>query len=226
MSTSTSARFGHRRRQQADSAGGFATRVMERGVTLVEFAFVSVIMFSLVAATVDYGRGWQSGMAITEAARAGARVGSSQAKNSDADFNALMSIRASLTASDKLNDVELVVIYRADNANGVPPSSCVGTGSFSGTCNVFTKAQLEALTLSSFNIVDNSPNPPTGNGCAKSGYAPRAGWCPTSRVNSPQGSAEYIGVYIRYRQNNLFPLSGPSRTISRTAVMRLEPPTM
>jgi Flp pilus assembly protein TadG len=201
----------------------------ERGVALVEFSFVMVILLTIVAGTVDYGRGWQSSLAITEASRTGARVASGQARQPNADFNALTGIRASLVASEKIDNVELIVIFRSTTANGAVPTSCTSATAPSGTCNVFNRAQLLALGPTSFNIVwaANPNDPPTGGtGCANNGAALHRGWCPTSRVNSPQASSEYLGVYIRYRHDNLFPVLGDSRTIARTAVMRLEPPSL
>lgn len=225
MRTRALVRLGHHASKRPDHQ---SRSIGERGLSIVEFAFVALIMFTIVAGTVDYGRGWQSGMAITEAARTGARVGSSQANRPNADYDALMGLRASLTASNKMDDLELVVIYYSNTANGQVPASCT-TASPSGTCNVFNRAQLLALNNNSFNITwaANPDDPPTGgNGCAKSGNALRAGWCPTSRTNAPQGDAQYMGVYIRYRQRNLFPILGNDRVLSRTAVMRLEPPSV
>ena len=213
----------HRRRSNPTVAtAGF------RGVAIVEFAFVAIILSVMVAATVDYGRGWQSSLAVTEASRTGARVASGQANSPQADYVALTGIRAALQASNKIDDVELVVIYRATSASdGAVPASCIGA-SPSGTCNVFTKAQLLAINNNSFNITwaPNPNDPPTGgNGCPRSGNG-YGGWCPTSRVRSPQGSADYLGVYVRFRHNNLFPVLGSGRTIARTAVMRVEPPSV
>ena len=48
-------------------------------------------------------------------------------------------------------------------------------------------------------------------------------FCPTLRVNTPQGSAQYLGVYVRIRHNYLFPILGSGTDVSRTAVMRIEP---
>jgi Flp pilus assembly protein TadG len=216
----------HRRRHVP--APGHEHCRAERGVTVVEFSFVALMLLTVVAGTVDYGRAWQSGMAINEATRTGARVGSGQAAQPNADYNALTGIRASLVASNKIDDVELVVIYKSTTANGAVPASCTGTSGWSGSCNVFTGPQLVALGPTSFNITwaVNPSDPPTGGtGCANAGAAQYRGWCPNTRSNT-QASADYYGVYIRYRQRNLFPILGTSRLMSRTAVMRLEPPSV
>ena len=61
----------------------------ERGAALIEFAFVCMLLVTLVAGAWDYGRGWRAGLSATEAARTGARVGSGQGKFIQADFAAL-----------------------------------------------------------------------------------------------------------------------------------------
>ena len=59
----------HRRRHVP--APGHEHCRAERGVTVVEFSFVALMLLTVVAGTVDYGRAWQSGMAINEATRTG-----------------------------------------------------------------------------------------------------------------------------------------------------------
>lgn len=199
----------------------------ERGVALVEMSFVVLMMFVLVAGAFDYGLAWQSGMAVNEAARTGARVGSGQATNISADYNALTGVQASLRSAGKIDHVEKVVVFLSSTTNGRVPASCIAA-SPSGTCNVLTGAQLASLDQSSFNIVWNvdPDEPPTGgNGCLKAGSAVRSGWCPTSRINT-QATAQYYGIYIEYEHDNYFPIMGDTHTVKRTAVMRLEPPSI
>ena len=50
-----------------------------------------------------------------------------------------------------------------------------------------------------------------------------AGWCPSARVNNPQASADYVGVYVELWYKNQFPVLGSGTTVRRTAVMRVEP---
>jgi hypothetical protein len=197
----------------------------QRGVAVVEMAFVALIMLTLVAGAVDYGLGWRSGLVMTEAARTGARVGSGQANSRSADYNAMSGLRAALTASGKLDDVEQVIVFEA-TAGGTVPTACKnGTG---GTCIVYTGNQFRALNdRTSWNLVwpaDPQADATGGDGCPR--VATRAAWCPTSR-NNTQLSAQYYGVYIKYRHDHLFTfLLGSHTTVERTAIMRLEPPSM
>jgi hypothetical protein len=210
----------HHRSRASRSSG-------ERGVALVELSFILLIMFLMIAGAIDYGLGWRSGMAITEAARTGARVGSGQANNRAADYNAMSGMRAALLSSGTLDNVEQVIVYRADTAAGTVPAGC--KTATSGDCIVYTGDQFRALDdRSGWNLVwpADPEEPPTGgNGCPNN--AQRVAWCPTSRVNQPQGSAEYLGIYIKYRHDHLFPwLLGDDTVIERSAVMRLEPPSL
>ncbi len=202
------------------------SRRAEDGAALVEFAFVAMFLLALVAGTFDYGFAWRAGLAVNEAARAGARVGSSQSLSRGADYYALNGVRATLVASGAIGQVEKVVVFKSTTLNGRVPASCLTTPA-SGLCNVLTGAQLQALTLTSFDLVI-SPNPtvaPTGTGCLKASAAQRAGWCPNARSNSQEAGAgaDYYGVYVQLKYPRKFAAFGSSIQVTRTAVMRLEP---
>lgn len=199
---------------------------------IVEFAFVAIFLFTLIAATFDFGLAWRSGLAVTEATRAGARTASGLSKNPTADFNALTGVRASLTSSGNIDNLELVVIYRAATSDGAVPSSCTSPP-YSGTCIVLTGEQLRDLDAGDFSMVVpvDPADSPTGTGCIISNYTHRTtSWCPntsaSSRNNSITANGHYLGVYVRYRHDYLFPVMGESRTIERSTVMRLEPPPL
>lgn len=196
----------------------------ERGATMVELAFISVLLLTLIAGTFDYGFAWRAGLAANEAARAGARVGSGQSISRGADYYALGGLRASLQSSSQLDAIQRVIVFKSSTANGRVPSSCLAT-SPSGSCNVLTGAQLQALTVSSYDLtVSADPKvKPTGTGCLKSSAARFVGWCPNARTNVQATGSDYYGVYVELRYVNKFPFLGSGTTVTRTAVMRLEP---
>jgi len=209
----------HRRAQVAGRRRG------ERGAGLVELAFVAMLLLLLMASTFDYGFAWRAGLAVNESARAGARVGSGQALSRGADYYALNSVKASLSASGIIDNVQKVVIFKSTTADGRVPASCLTT-SPTGTCNVLTGAQLKALTASSFDVVisSNPATAPTGSGCLKTTAALRAGWCPNApRSNSQDSGADYYGLYVQISYPRKFGAFGSAISVSRTAVMRLEP---
>lgn len=208
-------------RRRIDRSASLPT---ERGAVIVELAFIVVLLVTLVAGAFDYGFAWRYGLTANEAARTGARVGSGQAISRGADYYALNGLRASLDASGVTNDVVKVIIFKSTSSSGRVPSSCK-QASPSGTCNVLTGAQLKALSLSSFDLTISS-NPgvaPTGTGCLKAGTALRAGWCPNVRSNVQDTGSDFYGVYVELFYHNKFSILGKGTTVSRTAVMSLEP---
>lgn len=193
-----------RRRSDADG---------ERGAVLVEFAFVGLILLTLLAAGFDYGMAWRTGLAANEGVRAGARVGSGQGKELTSDYSLLSSMRAALQSSGVLDDVERVVVFESATSAGRVPSGCV-TGSGSGQeCNILTGAQFRAFPSNPATATDS-------HGCITPATTSR--WCPDERIDV-QLTADYLGVWVRIRHDYMFPVMGDSTTVDRTAVMRIEP---
>lgn len=185
--------------------------VGERGALILEMSIVGIFMVTLLAGTFDFGMAWRGGLAVTEAARAGARVGSSVGNDSTADRDLLLSAQAALQSSGLLDEVQRVVLYRSTTANGaVPPTCKTATATVSG-CNILTGAQFTALTGTS---------PLDANGCISTSTS--KGFCPTGREER-QIDADYLGVYIRAEYRFMFRLLGTVQVIERTAVMRIEP---
>jgi hypothetical protein len=188
--------------------------VRERGAVLVEFAFVAMILVAMVAGAWDYGRGWRAGLAATESVRTGARVGSGQGRSVQADFLALSGMKANLSSSGQLGNVERIVIFRVTNANnGTVPAACT-TATAVGGCHIISGAAFRAMSTTW-----NAGNY-TSNGCLQA--ASGKGWCPTDR-NATQLSADTVGVWVKLRQENEFKIVGDSLTIERGAAMRIEP---
>ena len=184
------------------------------GAALVEFAIVSMFLVVVAAGAFDYGMAWRVGLATNEAARTAARTGSGLGNDPLADWYAVSGAQAALQNSGRLQDVQRVVIYRADSANGAVPSACTTATSTTEKCIIFTGAQFRALTQASFNI--------TTTGCPSGSKALVANWCPSSR-NAVQLTAESYGVWIQTRYVPQFKMLGSGITVSREAVMRLEP---
>jgi len=183
----------------------------ERGAVLVEFACVAIFLITLLAGAFDFGMAWRAGLAVTEAARAGARVGSSSGNNLAADRELLLSAQAALSSSGMLEDVQRVVVFNASNISAVPPACKIGTGT-GQSCDALTGDQFSDLTGSS--AYD-------ANGCIVD--SARKGFCPKIR-NNVQLTAHYVGIWIQVQYHYQFGLLGSVKTIERTAIMRIEPP--
>lgn len=186
------------------------------GAVLVELAFVSMFLAVLAGGAYDFGMGWRQGLAVTEASRTGARVGSSQGDLVGADFALLSGTKAALASSGVLPAVNRVVIYKSATVDGDIPANCRTTTSTNPTeaCNILTGTQFRALPASVTTGVL------TATGCITNSQAKN--WCPTTR-NNVQLTAEYIGVWVQVTYTFKFKFIGSSRTIERDAVMRLEP---
>lgn len=186
----------------------------DTGAALVEFAFVATILCALVGGAWDYGQGWRAGLTATEATRTGVRVGSSMGNDVTADFEVLTGMRANLSSSDQLENVERVVIFRVNNANnGEVPTNCKTANAIAG-CHIIPGNAFRAMSTT-WNASDY-----TSTGCLQA--ASGRGYCPTDREDT-QIVADTIGVYVRLRQDNLFGLIGDDLVIERNAAMRLEP---
>jgi Flp pilus assembly protein TadG len=183
----------------------------ERGAVLVEFATVAIFLVVLLAGAFDFGMAWRAGLGVTEAARAGARVGSSGGIAVTADRDLLLSVQAALASSELINDVDRVVVYNATTNAAVPATCKTGTGN-GEPCDAFTASEFKAITAGS--ALD-------ANGCIVD--SARKGFCPKTR-NSVQLTANYLGIWVRIRYDYQFGVLGSSRLIERTAVMRIEPP--
>jgi Flp pilus assembly protein TadG len=182
----------------------------ERGAVLVEFATVALFLVVLLAGAFDFGMAWKSSLAVTEAARAGARVGSSSGKNTSADRDLLLSVKAALASSGLLEEVQRVIVYNATTSTAVPTGCKTGTGT-TLACDALTGQQLRSLSAAS---------PLDANGCISD--SARKGYCPTGR-NNVQINAHYLGIWVQVDYDYEFGLLGSTKKIERTAIMRIEP---
>lgn len=181
------------------------------GAALVELAFVALFLAMLSAGAYDYGLAYRQALSVNEAARTGVRTGSALGKNYQADYYALTGAKAALAASNTLDEVQKVVIYKSTTVDGNPPSQCTTNTTSSELCVVLTGNQFRNMVLSDFN---------TTTGC----FTPATikNWCPSSR-NNIQLTADYYGIWIQAKYLHQFKFLSSSTTINRDAVMRLEP---
>lgn len=188
----------------------------EHGAVLIEFAFVAMFLVVLLMGAFDYGQGWRAGLAVNEASRTGARVGSAMGRDRLADYYILSGAKAALESSGRLDRVERVVIFQAANPHGRVPETCktAPTVSASTRCNIMTGAEFRSdWTESNFHGT---------TGCYTGAPTNRQRWCPNSR-NPAQASADYVGIWITYDHAHTFTFLDDATTVSRQTVMRIEP---
>jgi TadE-like protein len=183
----------------------------ERGAVLVEMAIVVPLLALFVLGIVECGFAWRANVTLTNAARAGARVGSSSGNERLADYNILQAVRSGLSDFDT-SRIDRIVVFKATSPDGGVPSTCREGSSVSGVCNVYSAADL-TLGPSSF-----------GEGTTTCTGSPDASWCPTSREVRQGAGPDYVGVYLQVRHalvTSLLPLD--DFTMEGNAVMRAEP---
>jgi Flp pilus assembly protein TadG len=180
---------------------------------MVELALVVGLLLLIMFGIVEFGAAWSNKLKVETGARAGARVGANLGANRLADYSLLQSVK-SVLSDIGLNNVQYVVVFKANAASGQPTAaSCAAATptAVSGDCNVYTGAQLQSLTQASF----------SGTTCASG--APDASWCPTSRKDLQSAGTDYLGVWIRADSPTITSYFGKPLKLKATAVMRIEP---
>jgi hypothetical protein len=173
-------------------------------------ALIVPFLLLIFLGVLEFGMGWRSSLTVSNGVRAGARVGSSSANDRSADYDILQSVRSAMAAATT-SQIQRIVVYKSDTADGRVPGSCLTSGSQSGVCNVYAASDLTR---------------PAADFTGACSGAPDGAWCPLTREvrqSSPSGP-DFLGVYLQYRHTyvtNMFP--GGGITISDPAVMRLEP---
>lgn len=186
----------------------------ERGAALVEMILFTPILVMIAIGILEFGLAWRDSITVASTTRAGARVGSNAGNDRMADYNTLLAVQAAV-ASIPNAQINKVIIYKSTTTDGVVPTACTSaTGGVNGSCNVYTGAQLAALSSTQFGT--------SGSTCSAS--SPDASWCPLGRQSQQAVGADYLGVWISVSHpyvTRIFP--GGGLTITDHAVMRLEP---
>ena len=148
----------------------------ERGAAMVEFALVSVILFTIIFGLIEGGLLVRARNALNNSADEGARRGAIAGSAENADWQILRQLRARGTLA--ATDVNYVVVYRATASDAEPTPACAAGTPVNGECNIYEE--------SDFGVAE---------GAFDCGDANLDGsWCPGSRAQD--GVIEYLGVYI------------------------------
>ena len=171
----------------------------QRGAVIVEFALVLPLLVSLTFGIVEFSSAYHASSTLSDATRAGGRVGSALATEPTYAQRVADAVAAALQTLPADEPQELW-IYKA-NANGYP-----GTGNDFSTCAARCIRYLWQPATKSFDTAS-----PQGGGWA-------AG---THQVcNQP---FDEIGVYVKMRHAFVTRLFGTTVTLDDHAVFRFEP---
>jgi len=170
----------------------------DSGAVAIETAFISVVLTTLLFGIVESSFLFRDGLAVSAAARAGARMGASQPRM--ANFAQLSADQVTNAVADLTPaSIEAVWVFKTTGASGLPDS-----GSFASctTCVKFTwNPALKKLTTTS-----------------------TAGW-PAASQNACAGdpNRDALGVYVRYRHKSPLGLLFNGTIIKESTVMWIEP---
>jgi hypothetical protein len=181
----------------------------ERGATLLETAIVLPMLIMLALGMAEIGFLVIDHMAISNAAREGARVGAAAGQYTDgantADTLILRSVEQAVCQLEN-GEVTGVTIFRANGVSGQVPGSAALKNIYAAPAD---------------GILNCSPTGATTFTCINS-----CAWTPALRDNTLPGLDD-IGVLVQFRHDpvaGLFPFTGPMN-VSDKAVMRIEPNT-
>ena len=148
----------------------------ERGAAMVEFALVSVILFTIIFGLIEGGLLVRARNSMNNSADDAARRGAVAGADPSADWQILQQLRARGTLAAA--DINFVVVYRAPSSDSDPTAACRAGTPVADVCNVYELADFE-IGSSSFDCGDATLD---------------GSWCPNDRA--VDGDFEYIGVYI------------------------------
>lgn len=104
-----------------------AVRDDDRGASLVEFAMVAVLLFTLMFGIIEFGFVFRDRLTIANSAQSAARVGAAMGSDPQADISTLTALEESLSTlpNSGIGIVRYVDIFKA-RADGNPDGGCPG----------------------------------------------------------------------------------------------------
>ena len=136
-----------------------------RGATMVEFAIISVALFTLIFGIIEGGFAVRARSAVNNAVDDAARRGAVAGTTANADY---LIMRQLIGRNADAADIQYVVIYSAATGSSPVPAGCVDGTPQPGVCNVYRPD-----ADGDFNLNPGSYGCPGGLGTQ---------WCPANRV--------------------------------------------
>jgi Flp pilus assembly protein TadG len=167
----------------------------DRGVAAVETALVSMLLVILLAGIVDSSFLFKDWLAVSAAARAGARMGSSQPRSASFAQDSADQVTNAISGLTPAN-LLAVWVYKTTGATGPPPASCTSTTS----CVPFTWNGTQLTTTFSANWPSTSQNACAGDAARDS-----------------------LGVYLKYQHTSPLRFFFNNQIMSESTVMWIEP---
>jgi Flp pilus assembly protein TadG len=170
----------------------------ERGAVAVEAAFMSIVLVTLFIGVVETAYLIRDSLSVSAAARAGARMGSSDPRGASFAQSAASQVANAVDGLDPAR-VQKLWVYRANTATGLPASGSLA--SCTAGCVTFVwNAALGSFVASTTNWAGADQNACAGD---------------------PGRNA--LGVHLEYRHASLTGTLFEGRMVSESTVMLLEP---
>lgn len=146
---------------------------------MVEFAIISVALFTLIFGIIEGGFAVRARSTVNNAVDDAARSGAVAGTSADADY---LIMRQLIGRGAEAADIEYVVVYQAHTGSSPVPPGCIDGEPQPGECNVYRPNE----TTGEFNLNRAEYGCPGGLGTQ---------WCPRDRVTT--GEITFLGVYVR-----------------------------
>ena len=178
----------------------------DRGVSMVEFALVLVLLLMIAIGAFEYGMVFRDSLTVSTASREAGRVAASTANHGDADC-VILEAAAGALQSLETGLIDEVHIYKS-NENGDIPA---GGSSTMRRYSPYQPGDLDLVACS--------------GGAEWNAEHLGGAWDPDDRVNT-EGGADWIGVRIQYEHAWITDFLWWTGTmdLADEAVFRIEPP--
>ena len=171
----------------------------EGGQTLVEFALVFTLFFTLMMAVVEFGVMYNNILTVQFASRQGASVAAQMGGEDGADCSILKAVESALQTPVNRAHVTAIEIFEADSA-GDPMSGRVNRYVRTGTLDC-PGTNTEPYTL-----------------------VGTEGYPQTTRADSLAAGLDMVGVHIDFSYHSITPLgAGRTWALADGATLRMEP---
>lgn len=200
----------HRTGTKRDTTGA-------RGQTLVEFAIVFPIFWTVLIGLIEFAFAFSSVLTVSYASRNAAVIAAEAGNATTADCSILSSVETDVKAPSAANRIQKVDIYWTDS-NGVIKS---------GATTTYTRSTVSSISCTVNSVNFTVPYTLTTNGYKMADRCPTRSGCPNDSVGRAHPGIDTIGVKITYSYAYHTPygsvLGGTGWTIERASEMRLEP---
>jgi hypothetical protein len=216
----------------------------QRGVALIEAAFITPIFLLFIMAIAEAGLYMRNYLGVANTVRAGARTASAAGNFPSADLYLVNSMAQESSAIPR-GAIQYIVVYKATGFGAGPvnegsagvPAGCLAGQARAGMCNVYTPAHFSLAATQIAEETRHRAAVEAGQastldlnkiwfGCVTTGphanNSPDRFWCPTAR-NDTYRNADYVGVYMKIDHRWLTRIFGNARDITDQSVIRIEP---